>query len=59
VHHCNHTHITQPNCDVSFANGELHQAYSHMPDKFAANETSQLGTYILRLVALYEYDYRI
>jgi len=36
----------------------------HMPDEVRhwrmkmANETSQLGTYILRLVVLYEYDYR-
>ena len=29
-------------------------SHDHMPDE--AKETSQLGTYIFRLVVLYEYD---
>ena len=67
-----------PNCDVSFANGEVHQAYGHVTLTMSAwpkyghrslegyvwwssplaNETSQLDTYILRYVVLYEYDYQ-
>ena len=47
----NHIHITQPSAKYMYLIATFRSPL--------ANETSQLGTYILHLVVLYEYDYRI
>jgi len=68
VHSYNCVHITQPdtktvpNCDVSFANGKLHQAYGHVTLRMSAwpkyGHRSLVGCRLPpRLPRLYSYNW--